>query len=200
MNAPAQTPARTLWAPWAWLPEGWQADVLLSVDTLGRWAAVQAGQPCPPGAQRLTAPVLPGLVDAHSHAFQRAMAGLTETLKAAAALLLAPLALPRLLCGLHLEADHWRGGPEVEGAEAIGPARRAVDALGHEAASQDGRPAGLHRRQPAQGRPDATVGLHPGLTVVTGETGAGGAGRRLSGRAATALPARPRRTTSARRR
>ena len=76
--ATTQTQTQILWAPWAWLPEGWQADVLLSVDAQGRWAAVQAGQPCPPGAQRLAAPVLPGLVDAHSHAFQRAFAGLAE--------------------------------------------------------------------------------------------------------------------------
>ncbi len=65
-------------APQAWVQGRWQAEVLLSVDTLGRWAAVEAGQPCPPDAVRLQGPVLPSLVDAHSHAFQRAFAGLAE--------------------------------------------------------------------------------------------------------------------------
>jgi formimidoylglutamate deiminase len=35
-------------------------------------------QHCPPQARRLAGPVLPSLVDAHSHAFQRAFAGLAE--------------------------------------------------------------------------------------------------------------------------
>ena len=35
--------------------------------------------PAPDGAERLAGPVLPGLVDAHSHAFQRAFAGLAES-------------------------------------------------------------------------------------------------------------------------
>ena len=72
------SPHPPLWAPQAWLQDGWQADVLLGVGGDGRWAEVRTGVPCPPGAQRLAGPVLPGLVDAHSHAFQRAMAGLAE--------------------------------------------------------------------------------------------------------------------------
>lgn len=67
-----------LWAAQAWLQDGWQAEVLLRVGADGRWAEVRPGVPCPPEAQRLAGPVLPGLVDAHSHAFQRAMAGLAE--------------------------------------------------------------------------------------------------------------------------
>jgi formimidoylglutamate deiminase len=70
--------AQLLWAPQAWLQDGWQHDVLLRVGADGHWAEVRAGVPCPPDAQRLAGPVLPGLVDAHSHAFQRAMAGLAE--------------------------------------------------------------------------------------------------------------------------
>jgi len=66
------------WAPQAWLPGGWQREVLLRSDAAGRWLSVQAGQPCPPGAQRLAGAALPGLVNAHSHAFQRAFAGLAE--------------------------------------------------------------------------------------------------------------------------
>ena len=64
----------------AWVAGGWARDVLLGVDAKGHWSEVRAG--CSPedtaGAIRLAGPVLPGLVDAHSHAFQRAIAGLTE--------------------------------------------------------------------------------------------------------------------------
>ena len=74
-----------LWAPQAWLPGGWAADVLLQTGADGRWAAVQPGvADPPPQAQRLPAPLLPGLVNAHSHAFQRAFAGLAERRDSAA--------------------------------------------------------------------------------------------------------------------
>jgi len=72
-------PEALLWAPQAWVGGGWQEAVLLRVDALGRWAEVTPGVVTPPaGATRLAGPVLPGLVDAHSHAFQRAFAGLAE--------------------------------------------------------------------------------------------------------------------------
>jgi formimidoylglutamate deiminase len=52
--------------------------VLLRIGADGRWAEIVPGVPAPPqGAEQLGA-VLPGLVDAHSHAFQRAFAGLAE--------------------------------------------------------------------------------------------------------------------------
>ncbi|WP_231638017.1 formimidoylglutamate deiminase [Piscinibacter sakaiensis] len=75
----AQTGPRRLWAPRAWLPGGWRTGVLLSIGADGHWSAVQPGvaEP-PPDAERLPGPLLPGLVDAHSHAFQRAFAGLAE--------------------------------------------------------------------------------------------------------------------------
>ncbi|MGM9515927.1 formimidoylglutamate deiminase [Roseateles sp. DB2] len=72
------TVSHRYFAPQAWVDGRWQADVLLSVDTRGHWAAIEAGQACPPDARRLQGPVLPSLVDAHSHAFQRAFAGLAE--------------------------------------------------------------------------------------------------------------------------
>lgn len=71
--------ATSWWAPRAWLPGGWADGVLLQADASGHWSAVTPGVPTPPeGAQRLPGPVLPGLVNAHSHAFQRAFAGLAE--------------------------------------------------------------------------------------------------------------------------
>jgi formimidoylglutamate deiminase len=73
------SPPSSLWAPHAWVQGRWQAQVLLRIDALGRWCHVQAGVATPPeGATVLAGPVLPGLVNAHSHAFQRAFAGLAE--------------------------------------------------------------------------------------------------------------------------
>ncbi|MEN9419028.1 MAG: hypothetical protein RI988_2648 [Pseudomonadota bacterium] len=70
---------RRLLAPQAWVGARWQAEVLLEVAEDGTWATVRPGaaEP-PPGTERLGGPVLPGLVNAHSHAFQRAFAGLAE--------------------------------------------------------------------------------------------------------------------------
>jgi len=70
---------RLLWTPRAWLPQGWAHDVMLRVGADGRWAEVTPGVLQPPAAaERLRGPLLPGLVNAHSHAFQRAFAGLAE--------------------------------------------------------------------------------------------------------------------------
>ncbi|MEY4267552.1 MAG: hypothetical protein RIS90_2087, partial [Pseudomonadota bacterium] len=57
-------------APQAWLDGAWAHDVLLSVGADGTWADVQPGASAAQaqGAQRLAGPVLPGLVNAHSHA------------------------------------------------------------------------------------------------------------------------------------
>ena len=73
-----------LWAPRAWLDDGWHDAVLLSIGDDGRWTEIAPGVRSPPeGAAVLDGPVLPGLVDAHSHAFQRAFAGLAEQREAA---------------------------------------------------------------------------------------------------------------------
>jgi len=72
-------PQRLLWAPRAWLPQGWAENVLLSIGGDGRWGEVTSGIVQPPAeAERVAGPLLPGLVNAHSHAFQRAFAGLAE--------------------------------------------------------------------------------------------------------------------------
>jgi formimidoylglutamate deiminase len=67
-------------APRAWVQGAWARDVLLTVDSNGHWCAVQPDATLAQrsGATLLGGPVLPGLVNAHSHAFQRAIAGLTE--------------------------------------------------------------------------------------------------------------------------
>ena len=67
-----------LFAESALLPGGWARDVRLTVDdATGDLAAVEPGAD-PSGAERLDGPVLPGMPNLHSHAFQRAMAGLAE--------------------------------------------------------------------------------------------------------------------------
>ncbi len=69
----------TLWAPQAWIDGRWQWSVLLDIDSQGRWADIATGvAQAPAHAHQLAGPLLPGLVDAHSHAFQRAFAGLSE--------------------------------------------------------------------------------------------------------------------------
>lgn len=66
-------------ANWAWVDGAWAANVLLESDTQGFWKRIQpnAAPAETSGAEQLGC-VVPGLVNAHSHAFQRAIAGLTE--------------------------------------------------------------------------------------------------------------------------
>lgn len=67
------------WAPQAWVQGQWQAQVALEVDAQGCWSQITAGVATPPsGAVVLAGPVVAGMVNAHSHAFQRAFAGLAE--------------------------------------------------------------------------------------------------------------------------
>jgi formiminoglutamate deiminase len=64
------------WAARALLPEGVAAGVALESGDDGRLASVRTGVAQPPsGATALGGLVLPGLVDAHSHAFHRALRG-----------------------------------------------------------------------------------------------------------------------------
>ena len=68
-----------LWAETALLPEGFADGVRLEVDARGDLVAVEVAA-APAGAERLSGVVLPGMPNVHGHAFQRAMAGLTERL------------------------------------------------------------------------------------------------------------------------
>lgn len=61
----------------ALLPTGWATDVRLEVAPDGTLATVTPGASAE-GAERLAGPLLPGMPNLHSHAFQRAMAGLAE--------------------------------------------------------------------------------------------------------------------------
>ena len=67
-----------LWAPRAWLADGWHDHVLLTIGADGHWLDVSANVAPPANATILAGAALPGMVNAHSHAFQRAFAGLAE--------------------------------------------------------------------------------------------------------------------------
>lgn len=63
----------------AWIDGAWASNVFLESDAQGFWTHIQANatEAESQGALALGC-VIPGLVNAHSHAFQRAIAGLTE--------------------------------------------------------------------------------------------------------------------------
>ncbi|MEP7186917.1 MAG: formimidoylglutamate deiminase [Rhodanobacter sp.] len=63
-----------------WQADGWCPDVALAVDANGRWMASArlAEESVGRGGESIGQWVLPGMPNLHSHAFQRAMAGLAE--------------------------------------------------------------------------------------------------------------------------
>ena len=67
-----------LFAADALLPTGWARNVLIAWDGAGRIAQVTPGATAPAGVPTAAGPVIPGMPNLHSHAFQRAFAGLTE--------------------------------------------------------------------------------------------------------------------------
>ncbi len=66
----------TYWAEYAWVGPPTLRNVLITVDD-GRIASLAEGQP-PGDANRLPGLTLPGLANAHSHAFHRALRGRTH--------------------------------------------------------------------------------------------------------------------------
>jgi formimidoylglutamate deiminase len=66
-----------LFARHALLADGWRRDVLLEWDAAGDLLRADADALPPPGVEQADY-VLPGMVNLHSHAFQRALGGLTE--------------------------------------------------------------------------------------------------------------------------
>ncbi len=69
----AAAPVHAFQAQQLWHDAGWRSDAVFAVDDRGRIAQAQGGTP-----QYLDGWVLPGMPNLHSHAFQRAMAGLAE--------------------------------------------------------------------------------------------------------------------------
>jgi formimidoylglutamate deiminase len=67
-----------LFARDALLPTGWARDVVVDVGPGGTIRSVDVAFERPDDAEPLQGALIPGMPNAHSHAFQRAMAGLTE--------------------------------------------------------------------------------------------------------------------------
>lgn len=59
------------------LEDGWADDVVIEIDDAGMIQSIESGAD-PRGCERIEGAVLPGMGNLHSHAFQRAMAGLAE--------------------------------------------------------------------------------------------------------------------------
>ncbi|CAN7430262.1 formimidoylglutamate deiminase [Trinickia sp. LjRoot230] len=70
--------SHALFAMHAYLPDGWRRNVLLRWNDAGALTSVLADAMPPPDAAHASGPIMPGMPNVHSHAFQRAMAGLTE--------------------------------------------------------------------------------------------------------------------------
>ena len=74
--------ARRVHAALAYLPTGWSRDVTMTIDVNGVFSDVSIGGDATDAQRGAAEPaggiVLPGMVNAHSHAFQRAMLGLTH--------------------------------------------------------------------------------------------------------------------------
>lgn len=67
-----------LFANQALLPTGWAQNVRLTWNDAGSLTQVQPNTAPSPGIATADGPLIPGLPNLHSHAFQRAFAGLTE--------------------------------------------------------------------------------------------------------------------------
>jgi formimidoylglutamate deiminase len=67
-----------LFARDALLPRGWAHDVIVDVGADGAIRAVDVAFAAPADAEHVQGPLVPGMPNVHSHAFQRALAGLTE--------------------------------------------------------------------------------------------------------------------------
>ncbi len=66
----------SLFAPAALLPSGWAENVRIDIlpdGTIGR--VTPEAEPLGDRIEHLAGPVVPGMPNVHSHAFQRAMAG-----------------------------------------------------------------------------------------------------------------------------
>jgi formimidoylglutamate deiminase len=67
-----------LFARDALLPTGWAHDVVVDIGGDGVIQTVEIAFAAPPDAEHVQGALVPGMPNVHSHAFQRALAGLTE--------------------------------------------------------------------------------------------------------------------------
>lgn len=71
-----QLPPRQIYAKQALLPQGWATGVAITIDQHGIISSVETG--AAETGEAVSGPVVPAMPNVHSHAFQRAMAGLAE--------------------------------------------------------------------------------------------------------------------------
>lgn len=69
---------QTLFCERVLLPQGWACDTTLEIDSSGTIVSIRTDSAGDANSIRLSGPVVPALQNLHSHAFQRAMAGLAE--------------------------------------------------------------------------------------------------------------------------
>jgi formimidoylglutamate deiminase len=69
---------RSVFAADALLPHGWSRNVLIEWNAAGQLVRVTPDTTAPARIAHAAGPVIPGLPNLHSHAFQRAFSGLTE--------------------------------------------------------------------------------------------------------------------------
>ena len=77
-TSPCLASGHRLWAADALLPSGWARGVTLEWSATGELLAATPGSAAGPATPRAAGPVIPGMPNLHSHAFQRAFGGLTE--------------------------------------------------------------------------------------------------------------------------
>lgn len=78
-------PEQTIWAKHALTADGWQSGVSVTVNASGEISSLRTNQPATPSTTSTqpssithTGILLPAVANLHSHAFQRAMAGMSE--------------------------------------------------------------------------------------------------------------------------
>lgn len=69
---------KTIFADMAWLPDGWAENVRIDIDDAGNIAAVEINQKPSDSGAYVKGHLMPGMINLHSHAHQRAMAGMSE--------------------------------------------------------------------------------------------------------------------------
>src|SRR6266700_7852349 len=67
-----------LFARDALLPTGWARDIVIDIAGNGEIRAIDVAFATPADAEPVQGALVPGMPNVHSHAFQRALAGLTE--------------------------------------------------------------------------------------------------------------------------
>jgi formimidoylglutamate deiminase len=69
---------KTIFADMAWLPNGWAKNIRIAIDEAGNIAAIDADQTPKADDVHAKGHLMPGMINLHSHAHQRAMAGMSE--------------------------------------------------------------------------------------------------------------------------